>query len=299
MNKQLRGSLLLLFASVIWGFAFAAQDEAMLYMGPYSFNAVRMLVAGVALLPVAFFSAKRQYGKRFENRPAGALRRTLLGGLLCGIALAGASTCQQLGIKMTSAGKASFITALYIILVPVIGLLLRKRPRWIIWPCAVAALFGVYLLCGGFQGGVNGGDALLLLCALLFSVQITLVDTVICPEINPVCLACTEFFAAAVLMSVPMFLMDMPTWEQLWTCRYFILYVGLMSGALGYTLQIIGQRDCPPTAACLIMSLESVFGALGGFLFLGEKLTAKELVGCGILFLAVVTAQLPVGRKQN
>lgn len=300
MKKQLRGSLVLLVTAIIWGVAFVGQNEGMKYLGPFSFNAIRMIFAALAMIPTAFISLKISGScdaVRGKN-----LRRTVTGGIICGTFLFCASTAQQLGIKITeSSGKAGFITSLYIIIVPLIGLLLRRRPHPVLWPCVAVATAGFWLICGGTDSHVGTGELLLLACALFFSLQITAIDLLLRPGIDPVCMSTVQFITCAGLMTVAMFVTEKPTSEGIVAALPWMLYVGLLSGALGYTLQMIGQKDCPPTAASLIMSLESVVAALSGWAISGERLGRAELIGCGLVFTAVVVSQIPFGslKKKN
>jgi drug/metabolite transporter (DMT)-like permease len=297
-GHRLRGSLILLAGAVIWGFAFAAQTSAMDDMGALGYNTLRLLIGGVALALPAFISAKRKY--RDSKPDKSAVRRLIVCGLLCGVALAAASLSQQYGIALTrSPGKSSFITSLYIIMVPVIGLFTGRRPSAVLWPCAAAAAVGFLILCGGFDVRPGPGELMLLACAVLYSVQITLVDRSLSLGVDPLCLSCAQFLAGGAMLTPFMLAFDLPQAESVVRGLPSLLYVSLVSGALGFTFQIIGQRDCPPTPASLLMSLESVFGALGGYIFLDAKLTPLELCGCAIVLVAVTVAQIPFGSKKQ
>lgn len=297
MKKQIRGSIILLLGAMIWGAAFVGQDEGMKYFGPFTFNALRMILAGIALIPAAFVSVKLT-GNRDAMRGKN-LKRTVIGGVLCGFFLFLASATQQLGIKYTaSPGKSGFITSLYIILVPLVGLLLKKIPQWTVWPCVAIGTLGLFLICGGMDLSFGTGELMLVLCALFFSFQITCVDSTMKPGIDPVCLSCVQFITTSVLMLIAMAIIEHPSITDIasgfksgWLS---VLYVGLMSGAVGYTFQILGQRDCPPVAASMIMSLESVFSALFGWILVNKKMSGLELIGSAIVFTAVIIAQIPV-----
>ena len=288
-RKSLRGSLLLLLGSVIWGAAFVAQRVGMDHLGPFSFNGIRMLLAGIVLIPVAaFIDRKKEPGVRPDPKDQ---RKA---GLLCGALLFIASSLQQMGLVTTSAGKAGFITALYVVLVPVAAwLLFRKNPGRVIWLGVVLAVFALWLLCMPAGGGfaLQGGDLLVLGCAVAFTGQILCVDYY-APKVSGVKLARDEFLVTGVLSLLIAVFTETITWTGIREALIPLLYAGLMSGAVAYTLQIIGQRDTDPTVASLIMCLESVFATLSGALILGEKMTVREAVGCVLMFVAVVLAQL-------
>ena len=288
-RKSLRGSLLLLLGAVIWGAAFVAQRVGMDHLGPFSFNGIRMLLAGIVLIPVAaFIDRKKEPGVRPDPKDQ---RKA---GLLCGALLFIASSLQQMGLVTTSAGKAGFITALYVVLVPVAAwLLFRKNPGRVIWLGVVLAVFALWLLCMPAGGGfaLQGGDLLVLGCAVAFTGQILCVDYY-APKVSGVKLARDEFLVTGVLSLLIAVFTETITWTGIREALIPILYAGLMSGAVAYTLQIIGQRDTDPTVASLIMCLESVFATLSGALILGEKMTVRETVGCVLMFVAVVLAQL-------
>ena len=288
-RKSLRGSLLLLLGSVIWGAAFVAQRVGMDHLGPFSFNGIRMLLAGIVLIPVAaFIDRKKEPGVRPDPKDQ---RKA---GLLCGVLLFVASSLQQMGLVTTSAGKAGFITALYVVLVPMAAwLLFRKNPGRVIWLGVVLAVFALWLLCMPAGGGfaLQGGDLLVLGCAVAFTGQILCVDYY-APKVSGVKLARDEFLVTGMLSLLIAVFTETITWTGIREALIPILYAGLMSGAVAYTLQIIGQRDTDPTVASLIMCLESVFATLSGALILGEKMTVRETVGCVLMFVAVVLAQL-------
>lgn len=288
-NKSLRGSLLLLLGSVIWGAAFAAQRMGMEHMGPFSFTGIRMLLAGIVMIPVtAFFERK---GRGTESVSGRKEQRTA--GLLCGLLLFAASSLQQVGLVTATAGKAGFITALYVVLVPVAGwLLFRKNPGRMIWLGVVLAVAALYLLCmpaGGFEP--QAGDLPLMGCAVCFTAQILCVDRY-APRVSGPRLARDEFLVTGVLSMIIAVCGETITWEGIREALIPILYAGILSGAVGYTLQILGQRDTDPTVASLLMCLESVFALLTGAVLLGEKMTVREAVGCVMMFTAVVLAQL-------
>ena len=290
-RKSLRGSLLLLLGSVIWGSAFVAQRVGMDHLGPFSFNGIRMLLAGVVMIPVAALIESR---KRKEPRVPVDPKNQRRAGLLCGFLLFTASSLQQMGLVTTTAGKAGFITALYVVLVPVAAwILFKKNPGRIIWLGVALAVFALYLLCmpAGGDFALQGGDLLILGCAVCFTGQILCVDYY-APKVSGVKLARDEFLVTGALSLLIAAFTETITWDAVCGAMIPILYAGLMSGAVAYTLQIVGQRDTDPTVASLIMCLESVFASLTGAILLGEKMTVRETVGCILMFTAVILAQI-------
>ncbi len=287
-RKALRGSLLLLFGAVIWGAAFAAQRMGMDHVGPFTFSGVRMLLAGLVMIPVAAAAGRKVPEKTAEDR-----KRQRTGGLICGILLFTATSLQQIGLVDTAAGKAGFITALYVVLVPVAGLLLfRQNPGRLVWIGVVLAVAALWLLCVPPEGYVvETGDLLLVGCAVCFTAQILCVDR-FAPRVDGVTLARDEFLVTGALSMVIALLTEEIRMEGLLAAAIPILYAGILSGAVGYTLQIIGQRDVNPTIASLLMCLESVFAVLTGALLLGERMTGREAAGCVLMFTAVILAQL-------
>ena len=291
-QKSLRGSLLLLLGSVIWGAAFAAQRAGMDHVGPYTFNGIRMLLAWAVMVPVTFIFENRAKKNPDHTDPDPKEQR--LAGALCGILLFIASSLQQMGLVTTTAGKAGFITALYVVLVPVAAwLMFRKNPGKIIWLGVAVAVVALWLLCmpagGGFS--LQGGDLLLLGCAVAFTFQILCVDRY-APRVSGVRLARDEFLVTGGLSMIIAVATETITWAGIREAMIPILYAGVMSGAVGYTLQVLGQRDTDPTVASILMCLESVFALLTGVILLGEKMTVRETVGCVMMFSAVILAQL-------
>lgn len=294
--EKAKGNLLLLLTALIWGSAFVAQSVGMEYIGPFTFSTVRNLVAIVALIPVVWiFGCSRE--KKSQLSPWQRLKPdpvTLKAGALCGVWLGIASILQQVGMVMTTAGKAGFITALYIILVPVLGRFLGRPVRKILLLCVPMALTGFYLLCvkGGFT--VSFGDFLIFLCAIFFAGQILTIDHFLLQGANSVKLAWVQFAVTFLISAVLTGLYERPVPDALWDARWALLYTGLLSSGVAYTLQIVGQKYTDPTTATLLMSLESVFAALSGWLFLGETMTAREVIGCVLVFVAVLLAQIPI-----
>lgn len=300
MNKfVLRQSLLLLLAATIWGTAFVAQSVGMEYVGPFTFTATRNFVGCIVLLPFIFFmdkSGKREINKSINKKISKPL---ILGGLLTGIALCIASNLQQYGIMYTSVGKSGFITAMYIVLVPIFGIVIGRKQSLRMWIAILIAVAGLYFLCmttGNYS--IQIGDVLLLLCAVSFSIQILLVDH-FSPLVNGVKLAWGQFFVCGVLSAVLMFIYEHPTISGIVSGWSSILYAGALSTGVAYTIQVIAQKGMNPAVASLIMSMESVISVIAGWLILNQKLSKRELIGCGLMFAAIILVQLPERNKQN
>lgn len=300
MNTQTRNSLLLLLCSFIWGTAFVAQSAGA-GMGAYSFLAGRSWLAVVVLLPTvsAFDAIHRKQGAAC-GWPKGEQGKTLRkASLICGTLLFAASAAQQIGITLNpnSTAKAAFLTAMYVVLVPVFGLALGRRNSAQLWVSMVIAVAGLYLLCmkNGF-GSIELSDWLLLGCAVLFSFQIMAVDHY-SPLVDGVRLSLLEFLVTAIESTLAAFLFETPTLADFAANAWPIVFCGVFSSGVAYTLQILGQKDLNPAIASLIMCLESVFSAIGGWLILHQSLSAREGIGCALIFTAVVLAQLPLGRR--
>ena len=293
---QLRQSLILLVTATIWGTAFVAQSVGMEHVGPFTFIAARFALGALALLPVILLQNRRLKadgigkGKMADGR-AGSGKVLWKGGLLCGVALMSAASLQQVGIMRTTVGKAGFITAMYIIIVPILGVFMGRRIRPLIWGCVLLAAVGLYLLSMSGSFSLQSGDALCLACAVIFAVQIMLVDHYV-EVADGVRLSAIQFLTASALGTVMMLLFEHPSLGAVWNARVPILYAGIMSSGVAYTLQIIGQRGLNPTIASLIMSLESVIAAAAGFIFLHQTFTGRELCGCILMAAAIVLAQL-------
>lgn len=287
MKKQLSGVIALSGATVIWGSAFIAQSVGMDKIGPFTFQAVRCFLAVVFLFPAsALFSKGKPFWKSWADP---ALWRS---GVICGLALFAASSLQQIGLVYTDAGKAGFLTAMYIVFVPFLGLFLGQRPGRNALLSLIPAIVGLYLLSCTSVSGINKGDVLLLLCAVAFSVQILLIDRH-CAGLDGLKLNCIQALVAAVL-SVPWALLtETVDASRIASCWLPLGYAGVLSMGVAYTLQIVGQKRVAPSAAALLMSLESVFAALFGWLLLHETMTRAELLGCLLVFAAVVISQRP------
>lgn len=283
--NQLRGSLLLLLTSMIWGAAFVAQSAGMDYIGPFTFNGLRMLMGAAVLLP---FLLKRRTGAHTD---ASERKMLLRGGILCGVALFVGSTLQQIGIVDTTAGKAGFITAMYVVLVPVMGVFVGHKQPWLVWLGVALSAVGMYFLCVHESLSLNRGDLMVLAGAVGFSFHILLIDRY-SAHVDGVKLSCLQFFVAGVLGLVFMFLFETPQISQIFAAWLPLLYAGVFSCGVAYTLQILGQRDTDPTIASMILCLEAVFSVVFSWFLLGERLSAREIFGCVLIFAAILLAQL-------
>lgn len=291
MRHKMINNLLLLLTALIWGSAFVAQSVGMDYIGPFTFNCVRSVLGGIVLMPVIWIMGRQK--KNDHNDKSDTDYKTLLtGGICCGIALAAASSLQQIGLVYTSAGKAGFITALYIVIVPVMGLFLGKKTGVRTWIGVALAAVGLYFLCitDGFT--ISTGDLIVLLCAVVFSIHILLIDH-FSPKVDGVRLSCIQFFVSGILCAVPMLIVEQPQIGEILAAWKPLLYAGVLSSGAAYTLQIIAQKNTDPTVASLLLSLESVFSVIAGWIILGERLSGREMFGCVLVFAAVVLAQLP------
>lgn len=295
-NRKSGGSkAMLLLTGLIWGVAFVAQSEGMNYVGAFTFNCCRFMIGGVMLIPCIFFlrsigageNGHVSRGQRQQQR-----HMAVIGGICCGLVICVASTLQQMGIAQTTVGKAGFITALYIVIVPVLGLFLGKSTGLNTWLSVAIAAVGMYLLCITEGFSIGRGDFLVFLCAIGFSVHILVIDY-FSPKADGVVISCIQFFTAGIISGILMFLYEKPSWEAIRAAWAPVLYAGVFSCGVAYTLQVVAQKNVDPTVASLILSLESVFSLLAGWLILGQKLSARELVGCVLVFVAIVLAHIP------
>lgn len=294
---QVRNSILLLLTATIWGCAFVAQSVGMDYIGPFTFTAIRSLIGSVFLVPCIWILGKfKNTEKQVEKTSVETQKdrkELFVGGILCGIVICVASNLQQFGIMYASVGKSGFLTALYIILVPVLGIFIGRKPGKKICLAVCLAVIGLYLLC--MKSGmlkIEFGDILLLLGAFTFSIHIMVVDH-FTQKTDGVKLSCIQFLVCGILSAVAMFLFEKLSWTDIFTAWAPILYAGILSCGVAYTLQIVGQKGMNPTIASLIMSLESVVSAIAGWIILGQVLSAGEIAGCIIMFAAIILAQLP------
>ncbi len=301
MNKTvIKNSLLLFLTALIWGTSFVSQAKGMESMGPFTFTAARSVLGGTVLLPIVLLRSERR--KKEQD-----LRTLIIGGICCGLALTGASLFQQFGVMHTTVGKSGFITALYIIFTPILGIFIKRKASAVIWIGALIAVAGMYLLCIDGELALSTGDLLVLVCSLLFAVHILVIDH-FSPLADGVTLSCIQFYTCAVVSGVLAFLWEQPSWEQLADGAASLLYAGVLSNGVAYTLQIVGQKNMNPTAAALILSLESVIATVAGyiayrigFLKTDQSMTARQIAGCAVVFAAVILVQLPIGarRKKN
>ena len=293
MKRTIRQTAFPILTAFIWGTAFTAQSVGADYVGPLTFNALRSLIAFFALLVLDLAAARLIPGRRSLFQLAKAERRAvLIGGGACGMMLTIASYLQQLGLAETSAGKAGFITAMYIVIVPLFGLFLKRRPTALLWVSVAMAVGGLYLLCVTENLTIAPSDLYVLACAVFFAGHILVVDH-FSPIMDGIQMSCVQFLVATVLSGAGMFLFETPTLQAVVPCLGAALYAGLLSSGVGYTLQILAQKDANPTVVSLLLSLESVFAALAGAVLLHEEMGPRELGGCALMLLAVVLAQLP------
>lgn len=319
-THKLRNTFFLFLTAMIWGAAFVAQSVSMDYIGPFTFICLRSVIGGLFLIPViivldgirkksqnesanvvssenTLHNIKMDIEKEEKQRLSWKNKQLIEGGIVCGILLFFANCFQQTGIQYTTVGKAGFITTFYIIIVPLIGLFFKKYCGILTWIGVVIALAGLYFLCITQKLTIQRGDALILCCSVLYAGQILAIDHYN-PFVDGVKMSCIQFLTGGVLGAVFMFLFESPNMAMILNAAGPILYTGIMSTGVGYTLQIVGQKGLNPTVAALILSLESVFSALSGYLFLHQVLTTRELIGCALMFIAIVLAQLPDIRRK-
>ncbi len=296
MNKNLRGALILLLAAIIWGFAFVAQSVGMENVGAFTFQASRMLLASLVLLPTALISGKIREKATGKKEPF-LDKKTLLASMACGLFLFGAASLQQIGIAYTTVGHASFLTALYLLIVPLLGIFTGKKVGARIWFCIVLALAGLYLLCMTGEGlSMSFGDVLATLCAFVFALHIITVDK-LTGALDGVKVSFVQMTFAGLISLVCALIFEEPRIADIAAAWLPIAYAGVLSCGVAYTLQIVGQKYAEPTVASIVMSLESVFGALGGALLLLQIPSPYELAGCVLMFAATVISQLPARKK--
>ena len=319
-THKIRDTIFLFLTAMIWGAAFVAQSVSMDYIGPFTFICLRSVIGGLFLIPViivldgirrksqnesanvvssenTLHNIEMDIEKEEKQRLSWKNKQLIEGGIVCGILLFFANCFQQTGIQYTTVGKAGFITTFYIIIVPVVGLFFKKYCGILTWIGVVIALAGLYFLCITEKMTIQRGDALILCCSFLYTGQILAIDHYN-PFVDGVKMSCIQFLTGGMLGAICMFLFESPNMAMILNAAGPILYTGIMSTGVGYTLQILGQKGLNPTVAALIMSLESVFSALSGYLFLHQLLTTRELIGCVLMFIAIVLAQLPDIRRK-
>ncbi len=298
LGTKAAGNIMLLLTAIIWGCSFVAQSEAMDYMGPLTFQAARSFVGSAVLVPVLLLAGRGKKKYHVPGQEDSGRKKLFFAGTLCGVVMFAAAMLQQYGIALgTSGGKAGFITATYILLVPLFGLFRGKKVALRIWICVFVALCGLYLLCitGSFVFAPS--DGIVLLGAVFWALHILVIDHM-APGLDGIGLSCIQFFVSGVLAAAGMFMFEAPSWQQILDGWVTIAYVGILSSGVAYTLQILGQQRTAPAIASLLMSFESVFAVLGGIVVLHQIPTAREWAGCALMFAAIVCAQIP-GRAQR
>ena len=301
-NKKLLGNFLLILTAMIWGTAFVSQRVGMEFIEPLTFNAARYVFGTVAVGMVALIThltKRRTPDTRAPEVIRASNAATLRGGIGCGIFLAVGGFFQQAGLVYTTAGKAGFITALYMLLVPIVNFLIFKKKNTLqVWLAILIGVGGMYLLCVSDGFHLAYGDILVLLCAFMFCGHILCCDHFV-RYADPVRMSAIQFAVASCLSTAAAFILEEPSWEKIVSATVPILYCGLISGGVGYTLQIVAQKMTDPTIASLLMSLESVFAVIAGALLLQERMSTRELIGCVVMFAAIVLVQIPIGRKKH
>ena len=296
MKKSAKGNMLLFMAALIWGCALVAQKAGMSHLGPFGFTAIRCLLGGIVLLPLIWSLDKK---KSEEEKAKEASRKdTIIASACCGFVLTSLILFQQFGLPYTTVGKAGFITALYILLTPVMGIFLGKKAGKNLWIGVVIGLGGMYMLCL-YEGlsALTFGDLMMLCAAVMAATHIHVIDHFV-QKIDPVKLSAYQFIFSGIICIIPMFVFENISIEAIIDCAIPILYAGVISCGLGYTFQVIGQKGTDPSLASLILSLETVFSLLAGWIFFHEVLSGAEYIGCGLMFIAIIVSQLP-DRKKN
>ena len=286
-----KNAAILMLTAFIWGTAFVAQSVGMDYLGPFTFNGVRSLIGAAALLPCIWL-LQILNKKEGTVKEEGSRKDLIIGGIACGLLLFAASSLQQIGIQYTSAGKAGFITAFYIVIVPVLGIFLHKKIGWKVWIAVLLALAGLYFLCITEKFTIGKGDIFIFLCALVFSLHIMVIDH-FSPMVDGVKMSCIQFLVCGIVSIPFMVLTETPRLDAMLAGWFPLVYAGVFSCGVAYTLQIVGQKNVNPAIASLILSLESCFSVLAGWMILGERLSVRESAGCILMFVAIILAQLP------
>ena len=286
-----KNAAILMLTAFIWGTAFVAQSVGMDYLGPFTFNGVRSLIGAAAHLPCIWL-LQILNKKEGTVKEEGSRKDLIIGGIACGLLLFAASSLQQIGIQYTSAGKAGFITAFYIVIVPVLGIFLHKKIGWKVWIAVLLALAGLYFLCITEKFTIGKGDIFIFLCALVFSLHIMVIDH-FSPMVDGVKMSCIQFLVCGIVSIPFMVLTETPRLDAMLAGWFPLVYAGVFSCGVAYTLQIVGQKNVNPAIASLILSLESCFSVLAGWMILGERLSVRESAGCILMFAAIILAQLP------
>lgn len=296
-NKSSIGNILLILTAFIWGCAFVAQSVGMEYVGPFTFNGTRCIIGGIFLIAANLvFDAVKKKNKTYVKPSESEKKKLIKGGIICGIVLFAASSVQQIGISMTTVGKAGFISVLYILIVPFFGLLLRQKLPRMIWLCCAIALCGLYLLCMYESLSLSKGDAVVFISAAIYAVHIMAVDR-FAPNVDCVKLSCIQFLVAGIISVAFMFIFEDPEIDKILDAWLPILYAGALSGGVGYTLQTVAQKWTKPSVASLLMSFESVFAVIAGAVLLSQVPSLRETTGCILMFISIIIIQLPEKRK--
>lgn len=306
-KKQILSNLVLVLTAMIWGSAFVAQSEGTKFVGPFTFNAIRNIIGGLVLLPCIFLIKK--ISSKNDNYVEDSIvknvkesnnynKNLIVGGIFCGLALFLGSTFQQIGIKYTSAGKSGFITALYIVIVPILGVMIGKKPTIKVCFSVIIAIIGFYFLCISGKFAVCKGDILTLICSFFFSIHILVIDYY-SPKVDGVVLSCIQFFVCGVVSTIFMFIFENPEIQNIMDAKVSLLYAGVLSCGVAYTLQVVVQKNVEPFIASLILSLESVFSVIFGWIILQQVLSYRESFGCLLVFIAIILTQVPIKLKNR
>ncbi|MCF8234789.1 MAG: DMT family transporter [Bacteroidales bacterium] len=291
-NKIIKSDLILFTTALIWGFAFVAQKEGMEHIGPFTFNAIRFLMGTLTLLPLLYLRRKKAADKKYQKSNLSLLQA----GTIAGAALFLGAAFQQTGIKYTTAGNAGFITSLYVIFTPVLGVFAGIIPKLRVWLGAVVATAGLYLLT--VQEGliISEGDLLVLICAIFYAVHVHVIGW-LSPKFSSYRLAILQFLVAGVLSGIVAGFSEPLLWNPIRASLPFLLYVGVLSTGVAFTLQIVGQKIARPSHAAIILSFEAVFAAIGGWLLLGESFTTANIIGCFLMLIGILIAQIKLFRS--
>ncbi len=298
-KSKLFGPLLLISAAMIWGLSFVAQDEGMNHVEGFTFNGIRMIIGSAVLLPFIIFRSKRNPEKQTKEQKKNTIKATVIGILPVGICLFLGSTLQQFAFNYTETGKIGFLTALYMIFVPIIGLFIKKKPTFTIWIGVALGLIGMYFLCVGASKSfsIGKGELLAIGCAVAYAVHILVIDK-FGQKIDSIVLSCGQFFITGVISCILMFIFEKPSFESILNAAIPILYSGVLSSGIGFTIQIVGQKYTDPTIAAMLLCLESVFAVLFAFIMPPhETLQTVEYIGCVIIFAAIIIAQINPKKK--
>ena len=298
-NKAVIGNFLLILTALIWGSAFVAQSVGMEYIEPITFNGIRCIVGGIVLIiaNIVFDSVKKKNGT-YHKTEKEEKRQLITGGIICGIIIFLASTIQQIGISQTTVGKAGFISVLYILIVPFIGLLMKQKLPKMIWPCCAIAVFGLYFLCMNESFTVSKGDIIVLISAVAYAIHIIAIGY-FAPKVDCVKLSCFQFLVCGVISVIFMLIFEKPNFENILQAWLPIIYAGALSGGVGYTLQTVAQKWTKPSIASLLMSFESVFAVLAGAVILQQIPTVREGIGCVLMFISIILIQFSENKEKG